>query len=239
MMIRLFAICLLIIGSAFNALAQEAESEFNTLYRVTLLRAEPGSFSTLLDAMQQRSARQDYYVLRHSQGDHWDLMSIEPIGSYAQWFNKDNHKRQDLDGMWREHLDRISTFREEWFAYGPNKEMVKQGVAENNLYHVEMFRALAGHKNKLLQQRFMENAYLQKTGQVVNLVFKGDQGADWDVMTIGFHKDLTAFAKGSEMNPEQKDQIAKQVGFASASDIGPYLRSLLVSHNDTLAVSVK
>lgn len=216
-----------------------AKTGFDTLYRVTLLRAEPGRFSELLVDMKNRAAgNPDYLILRHSQGDHWDLMTVEPIGSYAAWFDPAKTNRQTLDAAWREHLDRLVSFRSEWFAYGPEAERVKSGVKENGLYHVEMFRALAGHKIKLLQQRAMENEYLDQTGQVVNLVFKGDQGSDWDVMTIGFHKSLKTFAAGSDMSVAEKDVIAKKVGFKSVSDIGPYLRSLLESHNDTLAVSV-
>ena len=149
-----------------------------------------------------------------------------------------NPTRQTLDAAWREHLDRQASFRQEWFAYGPDASLVANNFKNNDLYHVEMFRALAGHKIKLLQQRAMENTYLEKTGQVVNLVFKGDQGGDWDVMTIGFHKNLSTFAAGSTMTSAQKDIIAQEVGFSSVQDIAPYLRSLLISHNDTLAVSV-
>ncbi len=216
-----------------------AESGFDTLYRVTLLRAEPGRFSELLEDMKKHAAQNpNYLILRHSQGDHWDLMTIEPLGSYAAWFDPTKANRQTQDAAWRDHLDELASFRSEWFAYGPEAKGVAKGVKQNGLYHIEMFRSLAGHKNKLLQQRAMENEYLDQTGQVVNLVFKGDQGGDWDVMTIGFHKSLKTFAAGSDMSVAEKDVVAKKVGFRSVSDIGPYLRSLLESHNDTLAVSV-
>lgn len=224
--------------SAF-AQVKEVGTGFETLYRVTTLQAAPGKFTTLLNDMKNRAKRnKSYHILRHSQGDHWDLMTIEAIDSYAAWFDPSNPVRQTLDSAWRDHLDRLSSFREEWFAYGPPALSVSEGVNNTGLYHVEMFRALAGHKIKLLRQRAMENEYLEKTGQVVNLVFKGDQGADWDVMTVGFHKDLSSFAAGSAMTAKEKDKVARQVGFESVGDIGPYLRSLLESHNDTLAVSV-
>ncbi|GAB5382146.1 MAG: hypothetical protein Alis3KO_36590 [Aliiglaciecola sp.] len=233
-----FLLSMLMLVSTLPALAKEGH-EFNDLYRVTLLRAAPGEFSRLLADMQNKSKRGNYHILRHSQGDHWDLMTIEHWGSYSAWFDPANPKRQTQDKSWREHLDRLSSYRSEWFAYGPDKSVIEQGVHNNDLYHVEMFRALAGHKIKLLHQRAIENDYLQQTGQVVNVVFKGDQGTDWDVMTIGFHKSLLSFAKGSDLSVDEKDKIAKHVGFKGVADIGPYLRSLLASHNDTLAVSVK
>ena len=237
-MLRVLLAILVLAGVGSAAQAQEPGTGFETLYRVTLLRAAPGQFNDLLGDMKNRAARHDYHILRHSQGDHWDFMTLEPLGSYAAWFDPKHANRQVLDAAWREHLDRLASYRSEWFVFGPDHEQVKQGVENNDLYHVEMFRALAGHKIKLLRQRAMENDYLKRTKQVVNLVFKGDQGGDWDVMTIGFHKSLKRFAEGSPMTPEQKDEVARQVGFQGVSDIGPYLRSLLESHNDTLAVSV-
>lgn len=238
-MMRHILILLLLVGATPSCVLAEEGHAFNDLYRITLLRAAPGEFSRLLDDMKNKSKRGNYHILRHSQGDHWDLMTIEHWGSYGAWFDSAHPKRQTLDQSWREHLDRLSSYRAEWFAYGPNKSVIEQGVANHNLYHIEMFRALAGHKFKLLHQRAIENDYLEQTGQVVNVVFKGDQGADWDVMTIGFHKSMLSFAKGSDMTVEEKDKIAKNVGFKGVADIGPYLRSLLASHNDTLAVSVQ
>ena len=235
----LFLLLFLLLPLAVSGQVKEVGTGFETLYRVTLLRAAPGKFTTLLGDMKNRAKRNKaYHILRHSQGDHWDLMTLEPLGSYASWFDPANPTRQTLDSAWREHLDRLAAFREEWFVYGPSSELVAEGVNNSSLYHIEMFRALAGHKIKLLQQRSMENDYLARTGQVANLVFKGDQGGDWDVMTIGFHKSMQSFAAGSALATEVKDRIAQQVGFKSVDDIGPYLRSLLQSHNDTLAVSV-
>lgn len=234
----LLALVMVFMITPMSALAKEGH-EFNELYRVTLLRAAPGEFSRLLEDMQKKAKRGNYHILRHSQGDHWDLMTIEHLGSYAAWFDNSKPKRQTQDKSWREHLDRLSSYRAEWFTYGPDKSVIEQGMQNNDLYHVEMFRSLAGHKVKLLHQRKIENDYLRETGQVVNVVFKGDQGSDWDVMTIGFHKNMLSFATGSNMSVDEKDKVAKQVGFKGVADIGPYLRSLLQSHNDTLAVSAR
>ena len=235
-----YVLVALLLSAQSKAQVAEVGTGFETLYRVTLLRAEPGNFTTLLNDIANRAKRNKrYHVLRHSQGDHWDLMTLEPLGSYSDWFDKSQFKRHTLDAAWREHLDRLVVHRSEWFVYGPDADVVAESVNNHGLYHIEMFRARAGHKNKLLQQRAMENSYLSETGQVANLVFKGDQGGDWDVMTIGFHKSLQSFAQGSSMSPEEKDKVARKNGFKSVSDIGPYLRSLIESHNDTLAVSIR
>ena len=101
-----------------------------------------------------------------------------------------------------------------------------------------MFEALPGKKAELLEQRRMENAYLARTGQTTNMIFRGIAGTNIDVFTIGFHKDLQAFAADSPASSEEREAAAKAAGFKNRADISFYLRSLLSGHHDTLAVKV-
>jgi len=61
-------------------------------------------------------------------------------------------------------------------------------------------------------------------------------GSDVDVFTIGFHKDIEAFAAASDISDEDKEAAAIEAGFKARSDISFYLRTLISSHHDTLAV---
>lgn len=97
----------------------------------------------------------------------------------------------------------------------------------------------AGKSTELLGQRRMENVYLGGTGQTQNMIFRRAAGSDVDVFTIGFHPSLEAFAKPADATPEQKDDAAKAAGFKELADISFYLRSLIASHQDTLAVKVE
>ena len=65
-----------------------------TLYKVSLFRAAPGQLLPLIDNMKARV--QDYkksggdtpFIIRHSQGDQWDLMVYEHIDNYQLYYGK-------------------------------------------------------------------------------------------------------------------------------------------------------
>lgn len=225
-----------------------ASLEGSTLYRVLTLRAAPGEFDAWLDAMPKiraaYSARGDRppFVLRHSQGDHWDFMLIEHWGDFAGYVSGERmRRRSEADesmSLLRNWLDDAPAFREDLFALGPDVDLLEKLFDENDLYHVEMFHVLPRKKADLLAQRRMENDYLRRTGQTANTIWSGVGGSDVDVFTIGFHADLQAFAAGSTMNPARKDRAARDAGFDSVDAISGFLRGLLARHQDTLAVSV-
>ena len=68
--------------------------------------------------------------------------------------------------------------------------------------------------------------------------FRRAAGSDVDVFTIGFHKSLEAFAAPASVSDEEKEAAAIEAGFKDRSDLSFYLRSLISSHHDTLAVKV-
>ena len=186
------------------AYAQSPELEGDQLYRVSTVRAAPGAFSDLLE--WARSGNKDsFYVARHSQGDHWDLMFIIPLASP----NFDNVLSP---------VEPMIAFREDTFAYGPGVDALASSYDSNRLIHIEMFAALPGKKAELLEQRRMENTYLASTGQVANMIFNSVAGSDVDVFTIGFHKDLPAFASSGPESAEAGEQAAKAAGFKDRAD---------------------
>jgi hypothetical protein len=70
------------------------------------------------------------------------------------------------------------------------------------------------------------------------MIFRRAAGFDVDVFTIGFHDNLEAFAAPSNVSDEQKEGATNASGFKDRADISFYLRSLIASHNDTLATQV-
>jgi len=105
------------------------------------------------------------------------------------------------------------------------------------MFHVEMFAGLPGKRDELLEQRRMENRYYEFLNRPQNVIFTRESGSNWDAMTIGFHESLEAFAAaGNRYTQEQQNAAAIHAGFESVDDIGPYLRSLLSYHNDTIGV---
>ena len=249
MILRFMLACFATIGFAAPAAAQEREGDY--LYRVEAIRAAPGKLESLLDWAAQ--AKDDGYfedaggsyplLMRHSQGDQWDLLVILPMESWADYHSKQRvKKRKDAAAKHAALLasqDGLIAFEEDHFAYGPPLNVIAEAYNANAFYHIEMFHASPGKAGELAEQRRMENRYLELTGQTQNMIFTRAAGSDVDVFTIGFHESLQAFAEPSGASAEEAEAAAKEAGFKDRADLSFYLRSLLSGHHDTLAVKVE
>lgn len=234
----LFGMLLLAAGPRAQESAPAAvEDPAGAHYLVRTVRAAPGQLGPVIegyrelygDELPDGMARP--WIIRHSQGDHWDLMLVFPLESFAAHFQAPG------GADWaarRSALDSKLAFSEDLLMIGPAHEVTRAQFSANGYAHIEVFHALAGHVGKLLEQRQMENDYLRRTGQTANLIFVARFGGDADVMTVGLHPSLAAFAAPPEMDDDQRDQVARQVGFEGLDGIGLYLRSLLMRHQDTL-----
>lgn len=221
------------------------------LYRVTSVRAAPGKLSELLDhyaalkssGYYAKASERAPFIMRHSQGDQWDLLVIAPMeGWHAYYTPRAGELRAKADDAFKAQLagdDGIVAFSEDLFAYGPDSKDVAEAFAANGLFHIEMFNAAPGRFAELFHQREMENDYLAATGQRANMIFWVEAGGDVDIFTIGFHPNLEAFAAPSPASDEEKEAAAKAAGFKDRADISFYLRSLISAHHDTLATKVE
>jgi hypothetical protein len=196
------------------------------LYRVTLLRAAPGEFKELIKKVQSYKATQkdNVSIMRHSQGDHWDLMLLEPAG-------KNPTNMMDFRAL--------ADFQQSFLATSiTNWQEIKPLADSSETFHIEMFHAVHGKAEELLQERRMENAYLKATQQKENLIFETTFGSDVDSFTIGYYKSLSEFAKSPDLPKSTFEQAAINAGFKDRSDLSFYLRKLIISHHDTLATRV-
>ena len=102
-----------------------------------------------------------------------------------------------------------------------------------------MFVALPGKFADLYKEREMENAYSKALKEPENFIFVRDQGAAWDIFTIGVFRDLKHYAESADTSPKDQEAAARAAGFQAPSQIGPYLRRFIREHHDTLAVAIK
>jgi hypothetical protein len=220
-----------------------------SLYKVSLVQAAPGRLLELIEFYKSlrsglgETPDEPPLWMRHSQGDRWDLFLIFPIGSYADYYSSERIARREkalrsAEAVLLKIRDSIA-WQEDVFAFGPPLGELKNRAAGAAFFHVEMFQALAGRRAELAREREMENIYLKALGRPQNLVFVRDQGAAWDVFTIGFYRDLKHYAESADIPEAAQDAAARAAGFESASRIGPFLRTLISSHHDTLAVAIK
>lgn len=204
----------------FTALAQ---SEF----KVSLLRAAPGKMPELLSQASdyRQNNKGEVLLMRHSQGDHWDLMMIEPMTEKIT----ESQRYNDIAAFEHQFLVRSA-----W-----SWQDIKARAKYAGLFHIEMFHAAVGKKAQLLKQRQMENSYYNATKRDGNIIFETVFGHDMDNFTLGFYKDMKTFATDPDLPNEVFEKAATDAGFTSRSDIGLYLREFISRHYDTLAVPLK
>jgi hypothetical protein len=241
--LKLIFMVVILVGFSIESYA----SDNTYLYRAQLVQAAPGKLPELIDAykysiLHMADGEEAPLWMRHSQGDHWDLFILWPMGNYAEFYKPErivqrNKAEEKLTNKpdWQS----LIATQEDVFVFGPNISEVRAAFAAARFYHVEMFQALESHHEDLLRERQMESNYQRKLKRPANLLFVRDQGAAWDMFTIGCYRDLKHYAESADIPEAAQEEAAKAVGFKSTSAIGPYLRQYIRSHHDTLAVAIK
>ena len=220
------------------------------LYKTTFVRAAPGKLLELIALYKSRmavineSGDEQPLWWRHTQGDQWDLMLLTPMGSYAEYYSKGRSARRDkAAGPSQEEfvrkLNACASWREDIFVFGPPIETVKKAFEGTAYYHIEIFISLPGKQEELFKEREMENVYAVETGRPYNMIFVRDQGAAWDLFTLGCYRDLRHWAGTGDLSREQREAAARKAGFGSPDEIGPYMRTLIDMHRDTMGVAIK
>ena len=252
-MILAFFMLQALLSSASLAAGSPPSSEQPYLYKTTFVRAAPGKLLDLIALYKSRMAAYDAsgderpLWWRHTQGDQWDLMLLFPMESYTEYYSKERlsrRKKADESSSlsqkeFSQSLNACSAWREDIFVMGPPLETVKKTFAGTAYYHIEIFVALPGKQEELFKEREMENAYQIGTGRPENMIFVRDQGATWDLFTLGCYRDLKHWASSADIPKEKRDSAARQAGFNSPDEIGPYLRTLIDIHRDTMGVAIK
>jgi len=232
---------------AFTFIASGAASaQNNYLYDARFVQAAPGR---LLDLIDHYKGRLPAYQpigdepplwIRHSQGDKWDLMLLFPMGSYADYYRAERiTKRRQSEQAFADKFKGLVAWQEDLFVYGPPLEKLRQAYPGTGFFHLEIFQALPGRQADLYREREMENAYQRTLKRPENFIFVRDQGAAWDLFTLGFYRNLKHYAESADLSESDQEAAARGAGFEGASRIGPYLRALIAMHHDTLAVAVK
>jgi len=223
------------------------------LYKTTFVRAAQGKLPDLIALYKERVAVIEAagdarpFWWRHTQGDHWDLMILTPMGSYAEYHAKGRAARRDKAAAkaglsWAEfgaRVDACSSWKEDVYVMGPPLEFVARQFEGTGYYHIEIMVSLPGKQAELYREREMENAYGAAAGRPYNMIFVRESGAAWDIYTLGCYRDLQHWAAPSPLAKDEREAAAKKAGFAGADAIGPYMRTLIDFHRDTMGVAIK
>jgi hypothetical protein len=251
-MILLCVLFAVFLSVTFSATTETLSSEQTYLYKTTFIRAAPGKLLDLIDLFKEQMAVCDDsgdkcpFWWRHTQGDQWDLMMIYPMESYTEYYSKEriasrnqaeansSLSRSEYKRKFQEYV----SWYEDIFVLGPPLDVVEEAFKDTSFYHCEIFIALPGKHAELFKEREMENAYLFNIGRPQNMIFTRDQGAAWDLFTLGSYKDMKQWVASSDIPKEKREAAAIKAGFEGSDKIGPYMRTLILMHRDTIGVAI-
>ena len=218
------------------------------LYRFVMLQAAPGKLPDLIGLVRQRAAVIEAagdelpVVVRHSQGDRWDLLVIYPSGSFSDYYSRERVAKRDAaanasglgNAAFQKQFEDLVAWHEEVYVQGPPVTDLRAYVKGATLAHFEMMQALAGKRAELIKERQMENVFNTNRGRPAALIFTHEQGAAWDVITLAAWRDWKQYGELQMVAADVSNAAARKAGFADADGVGVYMRSLISTHQDTL-----
>src|SRR5215475_2020239 len=135
-----FFLLLIILGS-FAASASAAAPTY--LYQAKLVQAAPGKLLELIELQKSRlteyrNAGDDQpFMMRHSQGDRWDLLLLIPMKSYADYYSAERvMKRTQVLKESQDKLEALIAWQEDVFVYGPPLDELRKAFASSAFFHV-------------------------------------------------------------------------------------------------------
>lgn len=164
------------------------------LYHVHFTKSAPGqaaAHATSLMTPDKTSPMPEHFVvLRHQEGDDWDFVVIQHVGSKAELVAS---AAAPPDAQ-----RALSAWHHDTFALGPSwGEFTKQMAlgaanASSQVYVVGVHRPVAGHREQLLQSLSAPGAASKiETG---NVLLQHVEGSDWVFATIARYNSWQDFA---------------------------------------------
>ncbi len=85
----------------------------------------------------------------------------------------------------------------------------------------------------------MENGYAGALGRPQTAIFVRELGGSWDSFTLGAYRSWKHFAERDDIPKDKAAAAARDARFEDVDHIGPYLRSLILDHHDSLLTPVR
>lgn len=200
------------------------------LYHIHIAKAAAGKLTQLIDAYKSAPApskdepQVTPIILRHREGDEWDLITITPLGKQVT-LTADAPSQAIQDYFLR--VAPLTDWHSDTFVIGPSWAAVQKAllVAKGEpLYVVSEYRALPGHRPQMRQ--VLDRGAQETPGR--NVLFAHVEGGSWNFLTI------TRYDSWAEIGAPPPQPAA---GTAPV-DQGLAIREHLAVHQDTIAVYV-
>lgn len=200
------------------------------LYHIHFSKAAPGKLPQLIDTYKAAPAPEASepqftpIILRHRDGDEWDLLMITPLGKQTT-LTSNPAPQAVMDYYGR--VGPLSDWHNDTFVLGPSWAVVQKAliVAKGEpVYVVTDYRALPGHRAQL-------KAVLDRNAQDTpgrNVLFLHAEGASWNFLNITRYD---TWAEVGAPPPQPPAGTAPQ-------DTGLAIREHMAVHHDTIALFV-
>lgn len=225
-----------------------AVTDAQEVYHVHFVKAAPGKLPEMIDAYVNAPADPNAsappLILRHVEGDDWDLLVLTPMGKEDK-VTAGAPSTADMQFIQRTrplramHTDTITvgpawaTTRAALATPNPGVQATgtSGGAPTSAVYVVTTMRAQPGHRDQL--EQVLRRIAALDPGRTVTLQHL--EGAAWDFATVTRYDSWAAFAE-NEATPDA--QRLRAQSFRSADGPSLELREHLAEHHDTLAVRV-
>jgi hypothetical protein len=200
------------------------------LYHIPISKAAPGKLPQLIEAYKSEPApaadepQVTPIILRHRDGDEWDLVTITPLGKQVT-LSASAPPQATLDYYQR--LAPLSDWHNDTFVLGPSWAVVQKAlvVAKGEpVYVVTDYRALPGHRPQL--RTVLDRNAQDTPGR--NVLFAHVEGAAWNFL------DITRYDSWADVGaPPPQPPAGTQ-----PQDQGLAMREHVAVHHDTIATYV-
>ncbi len=228
--IPLVAAVLLTATTSFAQQPAQPQAPALELYHIHISKAAPGKLPQLIEAYKSAPApaadepQVTPVILRHRDGDEWDLITITPLGKQVTLSaSAPPQATQD----YYQRLAPLSDWHNDTFVVGPSWAVVQKAlvVAKGEpVYVVTDYRALPGHRPQLRQ--VLDRGARDTPGR--NVLFAHVEGAAWNFL------DITRYDSWADMGaPPPQPPAGTQ-----PQDQGLAMRDHVAVHHDTIATYV-
>ncbi|MGI8955477.1 MAG: hypothetical protein ACR2II_00990 [Chthoniobacterales bacterium] len=212
-------------GSAQSAAMSNKRTD---VYHVFFVKAALGKAAELADFLKQPDPNskdsQHRILLRHQDGDEWDYVEIQHIGTKATVENPATPMPDSARGLMEKHNDT--------FVNGPSwaefaKEMGVDGDASKtagSVYSVSVYRAAPGHRDAL-EKMLSEPPNRANDTSSGNVLMAHLEGAAWNFLSVARYDSWEKFASNETKSVAQTNK--KEGGWFE-------LRNHVSYHTDTL-----
>ncbi|HWR35652.1 MAG TPA: hypothetical protein VN622_07265 [Clostridia bacterium] len=207
-----------------------APSMRSDLYHVHFVKAAPGKTRELLESLKTPAPNAPMpghvLLLRHLQGDEWDFVAIEHLGTRAMIEATGGPTPARELRAW--HNDTYAT-GPAWADFVKAMGMTATpGAQDKSVYIVSTYRGAPGHRAQLEQSLNRVTAASRRPGE--SILLQHSEGSPWDYLYISHFNSWQDFAAQQD-DPEAEGR-ERRAGFTQSP--GLELREHMAAHHDTI-----